>query len=218
MHIPRCHAAAAGRGAVLSCISLQGCWHMAPCPLVDMRNISGPAKSIGGCIGMFLFKSVEKNCKFEKKKKKLKSEPDVGFYPVTNPPRQHREQRVHNLSWTKGKHPPLTDDSLWHQTTMWLQTQIHSPVWIKTFCTENQNGRTFTRWVAHLLGPDSRRHPCVLLQRTPRIVIRGGAPLEAQRQLPHLSPNARLHLQAPWCRTLQVHCTRALRIEEGRGF
>lgn len=216
MHIPRCHAAAAGRGAVLSCISLQGCWHMAPCPLVDMRNISGPAKSIGGCIGMFLFKSVEKIANLKKKKRKNQNTSQMlDFYPVTNPPRQHREQRVRNLSWTKGKHPPLTDDSLWHQTTMWLADTDSSS------CV-NQNVLHGTpEWkeeVPHLLGPDSRRHPRVLLQRTPRIVIRGGAPLEAQRQLPHLPPNARLHLQAPWCRTLQVHGTRALRREEGRWF
>lgn len=77
-----------------------------------------------------------------------------------------------------------------------------------------KNG-TFTCWVSHLLGSDSRRHPRILLQRTPRIIIWGGAPLEAQWHLAHLSSSAWLHLWAPRCWTLQVHCTRALWREWG---
>lgn len=125
-----------------------------------------------------------------KKKKKLKSEPDVGFYPLTNPPRQHREQRVHNLSWTKGKHPSLTDDSSWHQTTMWLQTQIHPPVWIKTFCTENTLSCPPAR--AWLPAAPMRTPPAHTQNRHPRWSSSGSpattSPSFPQRATPSPSP------------------------------
>lgn len=142
MHIPRCHAAAAGRGAVLSCISLQGCWHMAPCPLVDMRNISGPAKSIGGCIGMFLFKSVEKIANLKKRKEKIKIRARCWIFI----PLLIRHDSTENRGYVTSVEPKA-NTPFWqmiHYDTKLrcgLQTQIHPPVWIKTFCMENQNGR-----------------------------------------------------------------------------
>lgn len=70
-----------------------------------------------------------------------------------------------------------------------------------------------------LLGPDSRWHPRVLLQRTPRVIIWGGAPLEAQWHLPHLPTSAGFHVGASWWRSLppfaalQVHHRQALWIK-----
>lgn len=110
LHVPHCHAAGAGRGAVLSCISLQGCWHTAPCPLGGMRSISAPATCIGVCIGKVFLKNIF-YLFYNVKTSQL-----LDFYLVT--PLQHSEQRAYDLSWTKGTHTLPTDVLLKSQTMM----------------------------------------------------------------------------------------------------
>lgn len=69
---------------------------------------------------------------------------------------------------------------------------------------------------SYLFWPKSWWHPGVLLQRTPRVIVRCGAPLEANAHLSHLSTVMCFHLLALKGRTLpsvtmlQIHHPLAL--------